>query len=379
MGYKRELEWNEPPSRVRAPVRAVDRRARGRRPGRVVVAAGAHRRGRSRTSRRPGSERDAPVAVRRRRLVAAKRGRRGGGDYAGVDGDVQTGALRADATAADAAGAPVSAACRRRAIGSDAIRVAVIDVAFDELAALPAPAEGPIRVGLPGDDATSRADAPAIGPGHGTAMAGVVLAVCPGAHVGLFQIAGVGGAARPYLAPVDLAAAVAAAVGGWQADVVLIAMSDGAWGTPRYLRDVLREAARRGRRRAGHVDLLLGRRSVAQPRPPGRQRRAGRRRSRQPALGARDRGVRQRAARWYRVYPGYDAPGRAPGERRRRDLQPPGPGGRAGGAGRAAPLERAHRRRRLQPGHRLAAAAAARVLARRTASSPPRSCARCWR
>ena len=81
----------------------------------------------------------------------------------------------------------------------------------------------------------------------------------PDAHVGLFQIAGVGDAARPYLAPVDLAAAVAAAVEGWRADVVLIAMSDGAWGTPGYLRDVLREAARTRAGRPGAVDLLLGR------------------------------------------------------------------------------------------------------------------------
>ena len=74
------------------------------------------------------------------------------------------------------------------AIGSDAIRVAVVDVSFDKLAALPSVVEGPMRVGLPGDDPDFESARPAIGPGHGTAMAGVVLADCPGAHVGLFQI-----------------------------------------------------------------------------------------------------------------------------------------------------------------------------------------------
>ncbi len=52
-----------------------------------------------------------------------------------------------------------------------------------------------------------------MGPGHGTQMAGVVQVVCPSACVGLFRIAGAAGAARPYLAAVDLAAAVATAVG----------------------------------------------------------------------------------------------------------------------------------------------------------------------
>ena len=142
-------------------------------------------------------------------------------------------------------------------------------------------------------------------------------------------------------------------------------MSDGAWGTPRYLRDVLREAARCGRRRAGHVDLLLGRRSVAQPRPPGRQRRAGRRRSRQPALGARDRRVRRRRAAGIASTRTTTARHRRrDGKRQRRDLQPPGPGGRAGGAGRAAAAGASTSRptipARPPP---LAAAAAARVLA----------------
>ena len=198
------------------------------------------------------------------------------------------------------------------AIGSDAVRVAVVDVSFDKLAALPSAVEGPMRVGLPGDDAASGSSRPAIGPGHGTAMAGVVLADCPGACVGLFQIPG-GGRGRPAVSGAgDLAAAVAAAVGAWQADVVLIAMSDGAWGTPRYLRGVLREAARCGRRGRGASIFC----SVGDP---------SRNHARQDdsaALGADDLAsqpwVHAVAAcdsqgGWYRVYPGYQCPGPANG------------------------------------------------------------------
>ena len=165
---------------------------------------------------------------------------------------------------------------------------------------------------MPGDDDDFGSARPAIGPGHGTAMAGVVLAECPGACVGLFQIAGVAGAARPYLAPADLAAAVAAAVGAWHADVVLIAMSDGAWGTPRYLREVLREAARCGRRGRGASIFC----SVGDPS------RNHVRQDDSAALGADDLAsqpwVHAVAAcdsqgGWYRVYPGYECPGPANG------------------------------------------------------------------
>ena len=143
-------------------------------------------------------------------------------------------------------------------------------------------------------------------------MAGVVLAECPGACVGLFQIPGVAAAARPYLAPADLAAAVAAAVGAWQADVVLIAMSDGAWGTPRYLREVLREAARCGRRGRGASIFC----SVGDPS------RNHVRQDDSAALGADDLASQpwvhavaacDRQGGWYRVYPGYDCPGPANG------------------------------------------------------------------
>jgi hypothetical protein len=260
----------------------------------------------------PGSEQHAP-ALSVTPLLAGKRGRRGSGDYAGVDGDVQTDGF-------DDAAVPVPPArpflLPPVAIDTAAIRVAVVDIAFDRLAALPSFVDGPMRVGLPGDgdgdgDAgDDQSPRPAIAPGHGTAMAGVVLAECPGARVGLFQIPAVAGAARPYLAPVDLAAAVAAAVGVWHADVVLIAMSDGAWGTPRYLRDVLREAARCGRRGRGTSIFC----SVGDPS------RNHARADDSAALGADDLAsqpwVHAVAActsqgRWYRVYQNYDCPGPA--------------------------------------------------------------------
>jgi subtilase family protein len=304
VGYHRELEWNEPPSHC------ARRYARWT----VVRAAGlpapswwplAHIGAVNLYLAPPGSEREAP-SLSVTPLIAGKRGRRGSGDYAGVDGDVQTDGFE-DATAPIAPARPYPLA--PAVIGSDAIRVAVVDVSFDKLAALPSAVEGPMRVGLPGDDDFDSAR-PAIAPGHGTSMAGVVLAECPGARVGLFQIPGVAGAARPYLASADLAAAVAAAVGSWRADVVLIAMSDGAWGTPRYLRDVLREAARCGRRGRGASIFC----SVGDPS------RNHAREDDTAALGADDLAsqpwVHAIAAcdshgRWYRVYPGYACPGPA--------------------------------------------------------------------
>ena len=309
MGYQRELEWNEPPSHCErryarwTVVRAAGPPAASWWPLARIGAVDLY-------LAPPGSEQDAP-ALSVTPLIAGKRGRRGSGDYAGVDGHVQTD------------GFDVATAAGRRprartpfppvAIGSDAIRVAVVDVAFEKLAALPSAVEGPIRVGLPGDDDDSNRARPAIAPGHGTAMAGVVLAECPGAHVGLFQIRG----RRPrppgpYLAPADLAAAVAAAVDAWHADVVLIAMSDGAWGTPRYLRDVLREAARCGRGGRGASIFC----SVGDPS------RNHVRQDDSAALGADDLAsqpwVHAVAAcdsqgGWYRVYPGYECPGPAKG------------------------------------------------------------------
>jgi hypothetical protein len=305
VSYHRELEWNEPPSRDECRyarwtvVRAAGQPAASWWPLARIGAVDLY-------LAPPGSEQEAPVSSVTP-LIASKRGRRGSGDYAGVDGSVQT--ERFDDTAAPVAPArpyPLPP----MAIDSDAIRVAVVDVSFDKLAALPSSVEGPIRVGLPGDGDIVESELPAIAPGHGTAMAGVVLAECPGARVGLFQVPGVADAARPYLAPADLAAAVAAAVGAWSADVVLIAMSDGAWGTPRYLRDVLREAARCGRRGRGAAIFC----SVGDPS------RNHVREDDSATLGADDLASQpwvhavaacDRHGRWYRVYPGYACPGPA--------------------------------------------------------------------
>jgi len=220
VSYHRELEWNEPP--------LPDERRYAR--WTVVRAAGPPAAPWWPLARigavdlylaPPGSQGAAPT-LSATPLIAGKRGRRGSGDYAGVDGDVQQGAgqvgsaVRTDGCDDD--DAELVAPQRPYAfppvvIDSDAVRVAVVDVSFDRLAALSSDVDGPMRVGLPGDDAELEPARPAIAPGHGTAMAGVVLAECPGARVGLFQIPGDAAAARPYLAPADLAAAIAAAVG----------------------------------------------------------------------------------------------------------------------------------------------------------------------
>jgi hypothetical protein len=245
--YDRELEWNElPTSSERSYTRWTVVRAAGApaaawwplaRIGRVALHLAP-----------PGTEMDAPV-LSATPAVAAKRGRRGSGDYAGVDGHVGLADRHLEENdgvcANDSPAPPHAPQCPPAGAGAGRIRVAVVDVSFDNLEALGAAVfDGPMLVGLPGERDTPTS---VVAPGHGTMMAGVVLADAPDAHVGLFQIAGVAGAARPYLATADLAAAVAAAVEGWRADVVLIAMSDGAWGTPSYLSDVLREAARCGR------------------------------------------------------------------------------------------------------------------------------------
>ena len=308
MSYHRELEWNEPPSD------AERRYARWT----IVRAAGEPGPSWWPLARidavdlylaPPGREREAPT-LSVTPLIAGKRGRRGSGDYPGVDGDVQTEGFDAAAALVEPERPlpfpPV-------VIDSDAIRVAVVDVAFEKLEVLPTTVEGPMRVGLAGDDsAFDHSARPAIAPGHGTAMAGVVLAQCPRARVGLFQIPGVAGAARPYLAPADLAAAIAAAVGAWAADVVLIAMSDGAWGTPRYLRDVLREAARCGRRgRGASIFCSVGDPSRNHVRQDDSATLGADDLASQPwvhAVAACDGG-----GRWYRVYPGYACPGPANG------------------------------------------------------------------
>jgi len=307
VSYRRELEWNEPPSSDESRyARWTVVRAAGQpdpswwplaRIGAVDLYLAP-----------PGRERQAPT-LSVTPLIAGKRGRRGSGDYTGVDGAVQTeGFDDAEAPLEPARPYPPPAPT----IGSDAIRVAVVDVSFDKLEALPSIVEGPMRVGLPGDRDEVEPALSATAPGHGTSMAGVVLAECPDARVGLFQIPGLADAARPYLAPADLAAAVAAAAGAWSADVVLIAMSDGAWGTPSYLRDVLREAARYGRRGRGTPIFC----SVGDPS------RNHARDDDSATLGADDLASQpwvhavaacDRQGRWYRVYPRYACPGPANG------------------------------------------------------------------
>ena len=133
------------------------------------------------------------------------------------------------------------------------VRVAVIDVCFENLGVLEAfgagRVEGPFSLSrlMAANDARAGTPPATRAPGHGAAMAGIILHQVPRARVGLFQVPAIAGAVPAYLAPTEIAVAVAAAVESWRADVVLIAMSDGAWGTPRHLRDVLREAARTGR------------------------------------------------------------------------------------------------------------------------------------
>jgi hypothetical protein len=265
----------------------------------------------------PGSERDAPCLYAEP-LVAEKRGRRKGGDYVGVDGQVRRpgfAAVEAHPGALPPACVPAlpppPAASDADAGGVRvAVRVAVIDVAFGNLGALHglgsdgAAVDGPFHVGLPEPGAPLPLAALSGAPGHGTAMAGILLHEVPGVRLGLFEIPSAGGAARPYLAATDLATALAAAVEGWRADVVLVAMSDGAWGTPRHLRDVLREAARAGRDGRGAAIFC----SVGDPS------RNHVRKHDSAALGADDLASQpwvtavaacDRLGRWYRVYPEY--------------------------------------------------------------------------
>jgi len=92
-------------------------------------------------------------------------------------------------------------------------------------------------------------------PGHGTRMAAVVQeALGKGVELSLYRLV----PSEPddissWIAPADIALTLAHAVGDWGADVVVIASGDGLWGTPRYLREVLREARRTGRGGKGAV------------------------------------------------------------------------------------------------------------------------------
>ena len=81
-------------------------------------------------------------------------------------------------------------------------------------------------------------------------MAAAVEAVAPNVRLGLFEIPF---AHASYVHGTDLAAALARAVGDWGADVVLVAMANGGWGTPAHLRAILRGCARSGRGGRGAI------------------------------------------------------------------------------------------------------------------------------
>jgi hypothetical protein len=313
-GYDRELEWDEPPS-------PAERRYAGWSVVRADGAPAARWRplaqlgGLALWLAPPGSAGDAPARYVEP-VVVRKRGRKGSGDYVGVDGRVRLQAESVEEPLASCPPGPYrwpSPALRAPLCEPRAVRVAIVDVSFDNVAALRglatagAVVDGPYLVGLATDDAgAGPAGAPAArgkAPGHGTCMAGVVLSEAPGARLGLFRIPSASGAARPYLASTDLAIAIAAAVEAWRADVVLIPMSDAAWGVPRHLGDVLRAAAG-----------VVGGRGVAIFCSVGDPSRNHVRAHDSASLGADDLAsqpwVQAIAAsdqdgRWYRVYPSY--------------------------------------------------------------------------
>jgi hypothetical protein len=263
--YHRALEWNEPPAPaerryarwtvVRADAAPAPRWLPLARIGEVRLYLSP-----------PGCENDA-AACYVQPVVASKRGRRGSGAEVGLNGQVCERRFFFDEGAAEAPPLPragslaswTAAAAAASTAWAQPVSVAVVDVSFDNVEALDelvarspgAMVQGPWTVGLPtsiDDDVPAGLRRPLSGaPGHGTAMAGIVLHEVPGARVGLFEIPALAGAVPPYLGPTSLAVAIATAVEAWRADVVLVAMSDGAWGTPEQLRDVLREAARTGR------------------------------------------------------------------------------------------------------------------------------------
>jgi hypothetical protein len=265
--YHRALEWNEPPAPaerryarwtvVRADAAPAPRWLPLARIGEVRLYLSP-----------PGCEHDAPACYVQP-VVASKRGRRGSGSEVGLNGQVCERLFFFEENVVEAPPLPragslaswTAAAAAASTSWAQPVSVAVVDVSFDNVEALDelvarspgAVVQGPWTVGLPTSDSDGDGDGagprrPLSGaPGHGTAMAGIVLHEVPGARVGLFEIPALAGAVPPYLGPTSLAAAIATAVEAWRADVVLVAMSDGAWGTPEPLRDVLREAARTGR------------------------------------------------------------------------------------------------------------------------------------
>lgn len=155
-----------------------------------------------------------------------------------------------------AVGLPPEAATGCLQSVAPAVRVAIIDTGFGGWRALgSAVDEGTVaQEGARGPLHFPRSHEPPRPwqehPGHGVRMARVIQALAPRCRLGLFETPL---AQDSYAYATDLAAALARAVGGWRADVVLLAQADGRWGLPAHLRLILRNAARHGREGRGAV------------------------------------------------------------------------------------------------------------------------------
>lgn len=130
------------------------------------------------------------------------------------------------------------------------VKVAILD---DSFAGLPEGFPEVRFAGLPRPKPVHRT--PPRVAGHGTRMAGIVQeALGAGVELGLYRMVPVEEDDHSsWIAPADMALTLAHAIGEWGAGVVLVAMGDGMWGTPGYLREVLREARRAGRDGRGSV------------------------------------------------------------------------------------------------------------------------------
>ncbi|WP_158617622.1 S8/S53 family peptidase [Corallococcus sp. CA049B] len=127
------------------------------------------------------------------------------------------------------------------------VRVAILDESF---AGLP-PNQGypaPVFRGLRRPRPALTTFAPTM-EHHGTRMAVALQeALGEGVELGLYRmVPHEADVHSSWIAPADVALTLAHAIQDWKADVVLIPMGDGLWGTPRYLQAVLREARRVGR------------------------------------------------------------------------------------------------------------------------------------
>lgn len=135
------------------------------------------------------------------------------------------------------------------------VRVAVIDTDCGGWGALRGVDEASLhltpvgqRLQFPRSEQVPERDQPV--PGHGVIIAAAVEAVAPGVQIGLFEIPL---AHASHLHGTDLAAALARAVGQWGAEVVVVSLAHGGWGTPPHLRAILRGCARSGREGRGAV------------------------------------------------------------------------------------------------------------------------------